>query len=256
MWTADLQACAQRLRDAAKSTDNATLRHFLEARAASFLSNDYYESDVAWMDLDAPLDVTVGPYETYNDELFGYKAAFESYVNLRDDAETAKLNFFGNHMQEVENNLPIDAKYRNPKNRRAFADTRGQRNLRGRSTATHGVQTAAYNLPNDDRVVHEKGSKRVMLRNVQEAKFNSTLTPISKVGAHFGGAAFGQLRRVFYAHPRARDEPWDWAASDHGERARDESAPGTERALQRESKKQRRTCLASICCSCSSTAAI
>jgi len=111
----DLTACAQDLRDAAKLTDNATLKHFLETRAAAFLSNDYYASDVAWMDLDAPLDVTIGPYETYNDEVFGYKAAFEAYINIRDDAETAKLRFFGDHMQEVENNLPIDAKYRNPK---------------------------------------------------------------------------------------------------------------------------------------------
>ena len=68
---------------------------------------------MAWMDLDAPIDITFGPYETYNDEIFGYKAGFESYVNIRDDAETAKLKFFGDHMQEVENNLPIDAQYRN-----------------------------------------------------------------------------------------------------------------------------------------------
>ena len=67
------------------------------------------------MDLDAPLDITIGPYETYNDEIFGYKAAFEAYVNVRDDAETAKLGFFADHLQEVENNLPIDPKYRNPK---------------------------------------------------------------------------------------------------------------------------------------------
>src|SRR5208283_664100 len=93
-YNADLRACAQLLRDAAKSTDNATLKHFLEARADAFLSDDYYASDVAWMDLDAPLDVTIGPYETYNDELFGYKAGFEAYVNLRDEAESAKVKFF------------------------------------------------------------------------------------------------------------------------------------------------------------------
>jgi hypothetical protein len=180
VWTADLEACAQRLRDAAKATSNTTLRHFLETRAAAFLSNDYYESDVAWMDLDAPLDVTIGPYETYNDELFGYKAAFESYVNLRDEAETAKVNFFGNHMQEVEDSLPIEAKYRNPKIG-ALSPIRVVNQIFAAGDGDHGVKTAAYNLPNDERVVHEKGSKRVMLRNVQEAKFNSTLTPISKV---------------------------------------------------------------------------
>ncbi len=175
----ELTECAQLLRDAAKLTDNATLKHFLETRAAAFLSNDYYESDVAWMDLDAPVDITIGPYETYNDELFGYKAGYEAYVNIRDDAETAKLKFFGDHMQEVENNLPMDAKYRNPKIG-GLSPIRVVNQVIASGDGDHGVKTAAYNLPNDERVVHEKGSKRVMLKNVQEAKFASTLTPISK----------------------------------------------------------------------------
>jgi hypothetical protein len=175
----DLIACARDLREAAKLTDNATLKHFLETRADAFLSNDYYASDMAWMDLDAPLDVTIGPYETYNDELFGYKASFEAYVNVRDDAETAKLTFFGNHMQEVENSLPIDAKYRNPKIG-GLSPIRVVNQIFASGDGDHGVKTAAYNLPNDERVVHEKGSKRVMLKNVQEAKFKTTLEPVSK----------------------------------------------------------------------------
>jgi hypothetical protein len=175
----DLTELASLLRDAAKSTDNTSLKHFLDLRAAAFLSNDYYASDMAWMDLDAPLDITIGPYETYNDEIFGYKAAYEAYVNLRDDAETVKLTFFGEHMQEVENNLPIEAKYRNPKIG-ALAPIRVVNQVMAAGDGDHGVKTAAYNLPNDERVVHEKGSKRVMLRNVQEAKFRTTLEPISK----------------------------------------------------------------------------
>ena len=178
-YKSDLATCAQDLRDAAKLTDNPSLRKFLETRAAAFLSNDYYASDLAWMDLDAPLDITIGPYETYNDDIFGYKAAFEAYVNLRDDAETAKLKFFGDHMQEVENNLPIDAKYRNPKIG-ALSPIRVVNQVFASGDGDHGVKTAAYNLPNDERVVHEKGSKRVMLKNVQEAKFHSTLEPIAK----------------------------------------------------------------------------
>ena len=90
-YRADLEKSAGLLEQAGGLTDNASLKKFLAARAAAFRSNDYYESDMAWMDLDAPLDITIGPYETYNDEIFGYKAAFEAYVNLRDDAETAKL---------------------------------------------------------------------------------------------------------------------------------------------------------------------
>jgi hypothetical protein len=178
-YKTDLAVCAQDLRDAAKATDNATLKHFLETRAAAFLSNDYYASDMAWMDLDAPLDVTIGPYETYNDEVFGYKAAFEAYINVRDDAETAKLKFFGDHMQEVEDYLPVDAKYRNTKIG-ALSPIRVVNQVFASGDGDHGVKTAAYNLPNDERVVHEKGSKRVMLKNVQEAKFGSTLEPIAK----------------------------------------------------------------------------
>ena len=111
----DLQRAAQLLREAAVLTENASLRKFLTSRADAFLSNDYYESDMAWMDLDAPLDITIGPYETYNDELFGYKAGFEAYINVRDEAESAKLAAFASHLQQLEDNLPLDPRYRNPK---------------------------------------------------------------------------------------------------------------------------------------------
>jgi hypothetical protein len=175
----DLEKSVKLLEQAAGLTDNATLKKFLTARAAAFRSNDYYESDIAWMDLDAPIDITIGPYETYNDDIFGYKASFEAYVNLRDDAETEKLRFFADHLQEVENNLPIDPKYRNPK-LGGQAPIRVVNEIFDAGDAAHGVQTAAYNLPNDERVVTLKGSKRVMLKNVQEAKFHSTLEPIAK----------------------------------------------------------------------------
>ncbi|HWQ93125.1 MAG TPA: hypothetical protein VN673_15730, partial [Clostridia bacterium] len=175
----DLERAANLLRDAAELTDNASLKRFLTTRAAAFLSNDYYESDVAWMDLDAPLDITIGPYETYNDEMFGYKASYEAYVNLRDEKESSKLAAFSNHLQEVENNLPIDEQYRNPKIG-SQAPIRVVNEVYAGGDGNHGVQTAAYNLPNDERVVQQKGSKRVMLKNVQEAKFNKTLVPISR----------------------------------------------------------------------------
>ncbi|HTB16842.1 MAG TPA: hypothetical protein VK708_01950 [Bryobacteraceae bacterium] len=178
-YRAELEKSAKLLEEAAGLTGNATLKKFLTTRAAAFRSNDYYESDVAWMDLDAPLDITIGPYETYNDDIFGYKAAFEAYVNVRDDAETAKLRFFADHLQEVENNLPIDPKYRNPK-LGASSPIRVVNEVFDAGDAAHAVQTAAYNLPNDERVVTLKGSKRVMLKNVQEAKFHSTLEPIAK----------------------------------------------------------------------------
>jgi len=178
-YRADLEKSAKLLEQAAGLTDNETLKKFLTLRAAAFRSNDYYASDIAWMDLDAPIDITIGPYETYNDEIFGYKAAFEAYVNLRDDAETAKLKFFADHLQEVENNLPMDSQYRNPK-LGSQAPIRVVNEIFDSGDAAHAVQTAAYNLPNDERVVTLKGSKRVMLKNVQEAKFHSTLEPIAE----------------------------------------------------------------------------
>lgn len=175
-----LEPAARLLNEAAALTDNASLKRYLTTRAAAFASDDYYESDVAWMELDAPIDLTIGPYETYEDELFSYKAAFEAYVTLRDQAESAKLARFSQYLQELENNLPIDARYRNPK-LGAASPIRVVNEVFGSGEGNSGVQTAAFNLPNDERVVKEKGSKRVMLKNVQEAKFNKTLIPISRV---------------------------------------------------------------------------
>jgi hypothetical protein len=175
----DLAKAAALLKDAASLTDNASLKRFLDLRADAFLSNNYYESDVAWMDLDSPLDVTIGPYETYADDLFNYKAAFEAYVNVRDEKETAKLSEFSRHLQEIESNLPEDPKYRNPK-LGAQSPIRVVNEVVGGGEGNQAVQTAAYNLPNDERVVREKGSKRVMLKNVQAAKFRQVLVPIAE----------------------------------------------------------------------------
>jgi hypothetical protein len=94
-----LTQAANLLREAADLTGNASLKSFLSLRADAFLANDYYASDLAWMDLDAPIDITIGPYETYNDELFGYKAAFEAFLNLRDDEESVKFSALSAHLQ-------------------------------------------------------------------------------------------------------------------------------------------------------------
>ena len=171
---------AQLLREAAALTDNASLKKFLTTRADAFLSNDYYESDVAWMDLDSPIEPTIGPYEVYMDELFNYKAAFEAFITLRSDGETKKLEKFSGELQEIENNLPIDDRFKNPK-LGALAPIRVVDEVVVGGEAREGVQTAAFNLPNDEKVTKEKGSKRVMLKNVQEAKFKSILTPISRI---------------------------------------------------------------------------
>ncbi len=174
-----LQA-ATHLRAAADATAQPTLKTYLSTRADAFLSNDYFASDMAWMALDASIEPTIGPYETYEDEWFGYKAAFEAFITLRDDAETRRLATFGTELQGLENALPIDPGYRNPR-LGALAPIRVVNVVFTSGDANRGVQTAAFNLPNDDRVIREKGSKRVMLKNVQEAKFNRVLRPIAQV---------------------------------------------------------------------------
>ncbi|MBU8900425.1 hypothetical protein DRW03_06590 [Corallococcus sp. H22C18031201] len=179
-YQGELAIAAQRLREAAALTQQPTLKAFLTKRADAFLSNDYYASEVAWMELDASIDPTIGPYEVYEDNWFNYKAAFESFIGLRDDAETQKLTKFSAELQELENNLPIDARLRNPK-LGALAPIRVINSLYSSGDGNRGVQTAAFNLPNDERVAAEKGTKRVMLKNVQEAKFQRVLVPIAKV---------------------------------------------------------------------------
>ncbi len=201
-YETQLEKAAALLEEAAALTPNASLKEFLTLRAKAFRSNDYYESDVAWMKLDAPIDITIGPYETYNDELFGYKASFEAYVTLRDDRETAKLKAFAAHIQEIENNLPLDAKYRNPK-LGGLAPIRVVNEVLATGDGAHGVRTAAFNLPNDERIVRAMGSKRVMLKNVQEAKFSKILEPIATPCSSRRGSARSRFRRVFLAHSGA-----------------------------------------------------
>jgi hypothetical protein len=179
-YQGELAQAAALLREAASLTKQPTLKAFLEGRAEAFITNDYYASDVAWMELDASIEPTIGPYETYEDEWFGYKAAFEAFITLRDDVETNKLTRFAGDLQDIENNLPIDPKYRNTR-LGAMAPIRVVNTIFSSGDANRGVQTAAYNLPNDERVIKEKGSKRVMLKNNQEAKFKMVLVPISKV---------------------------------------------------------------------------
>ena len=114
-YQGELALAAALLREAAELTAQPTLKTFLTSRADAFLSNDYYASDVAWMELDASIEPTIGPYEVYEDEWFNSKAAFEAFITVRDEAESKKLQVFGAELQELENALPIDPALRNPK---------------------------------------------------------------------------------------------------------------------------------------------
>ena len=174
----ELARAAGYLREAAAQTHEPSLRRFLELRADAFASNDYYPSDLAWMDLAGALEPTIGPYEVYRDDWFNYKAAFEAFITVVDAAESAKLARFGAELQGLEDRLPIEPRFRRPK-------LGGQAPLKvvnvvfGAGDGNVGVQTAAYNLPNDERVVAAKGSKRVLLHNYQTAKFEAVLAPIA-----------------------------------------------------------------------------
>ncbi len=179
-YQGELSEAAQLLREAAKLTEQPSLKKFLELRAAAFVTNDYYASDVAWMEMDASLEPTIGPYEVYEDEWFNYKAAFEAFIAVRDEKESAKLAKFSSELQDLEDHLPIDPALRNPKIG-ALAPIRVVNLVFASGDGNRGVQTAAYNLPNDERVTREKGSKRVMLKNMQEAKFAKVLLPIADV---------------------------------------------------------------------------
>ena len=169
------------LREAADYSDNPSLKKYLRSRADAFLSNDYYQSDMDWMDLkDHNIEVVIGPYEVYEDAMFNYKAAFESFVTIKDPVESKKLEVFAKYLNDIEKNLPLDDKHKNY--------TRGSESpivvanevfTAGDTKA--GVQTLAFNLPNDERVRQAKGSKKVMLKNVHEAKFEKLLKPIADI---------------------------------------------------------------------------
>jgi len=174
-----LEPAANLLRKAAETTSNESLARFLDLRADAFLSDDYYESDKAWMDLDAPVEVTIGPYETYEDALFGYKASFESFVTVALPEESAKLTRYKERLPWLERNLPIPDEDKNL-NRGTESPIRVVDEVFTGGDAKAGVQTLAFNLPNDERVREEKGSKKVLLRNIMRAKYDQILVPIAQ----------------------------------------------------------------------------
>jgi hypothetical protein len=175
-----LKPAAKLLREGAALTRNASLRKFLDLRAAAFENDDYYASDVAWMDLDAPVEVTIGPYETYEDELFGYKAAFEAFVTVNLPKESAALARYKERLPWLEKNLPIPDADKNL-HRGAESPIRVVDVVYGGGEDRAGVQTVAFNLPNDERVREAKGSKKVLLHNVMHAKYDRMLIPIAKL---------------------------------------------------------------------------
>lgn len=176
----NLEKAASLLREAAEYADNETLKNYLLKRATAFETNDYYESDMAWMDLkNHDIEVIIGPYEVYEDELFNYKASFECFLTLVDPQETQKLKVFAGYLREMEDNLPIPDEHKNF-DRGSDSPIVVAQEIFSAGDTKAGVQTLAFNLPNDERVRKAKGSKKVLLKNLHEAKFEKLLYPIAK----------------------------------------------------------------------------
>jgi len=176
-----LSKASRLLREAAQYCDNASLKKYLELRATSFETNDYYESDMAWMDLkDHKIEFIIGPYEVYEDEMFNYKASFEAFLTIKDPVESKKLEKFSAYLTDLEKNLPLDEKYKNFE-RGSESPIVVVNQVFSAGDTKAGVQTLAFNLPNDERVRSVKGSKKVMLKNIHEAKFEKLLKPISEI---------------------------------------------------------------------------
>lgn len=174
-----LDPAAKDLEEAAALTDSPSLKKFLLSRAKAFRSNDYYASDLDWLDVkDNRIDVTIGPYEVYEDGLLNLKASFEAFIGVRDDESSNALNEYKSYIDALENNLPLDAKYRSSRHGTLSPMVVINEVYTG-GEARPGVQTAAFTLPNDERVRAKKGTKKVLLKNVMQAKFNKTLVPIA-----------------------------------------------------------------------------
>ena len=176
-----LEPAAKLMEQAAAKTSNASLKRFLTLRAQSFRTDDYFESEMAWMDLkDTPIEFVIGPYETYTDRLYGRKTAFEAYVTLRNPEESRALDIYKGHLRAMEANLPVEESLKNFK--RGFESPISVVDqIQGGGDSMHGVPSIAFNLPNDERVREAKGAKKVILRNVLGAKYERILAPMAEL---------------------------------------------------------------------------
>ena len=178
---ADILTAPQNADAFGETVDYTTFATFLRSRAAAFASNDYYQSDVDWMDVeDNIIDVTIGPYEVYEDNLFGYKTAFEAFIAIRHPADSRKLVDLKDFLPGMERHLPIPDEHKNLSRGSESPISVVDVVFAGGDTKA-GVQTIAFNLPNDERVREAKGSKKVMLKNISRAKFDKILVPIADI---------------------------------------------------------------------------
>jgi len=177
----DVEKIAQALREAAGLTTNPSLQNYLSRRAQDLVSNDYFESDCLWIDLkDNLAEIVIGPFEVYEDGLMGIKASYESFVYVNDRQEMKKIKGYLDYLDEMQTNLPVEQKYKDQKVRGLNSPLNVVYEVFTAGDTKAGVQTSAFVLPNDEKVREKKGTKKVFLKNMMEAKFKKSLVPISE----------------------------------------------------------------------------
>ena len=176
-----MERAAQKLRAAAALTDDAGLRQYLTLRADALLSNEYQASDFAWMDMKStPIDLVIGPIETYEDGLFGYKAGAESYVLLKDMAWSQRLSRYAALLPMLQTGLPVPDAYKT-ESPGTDSDLNAYDVVYVTGDANSGSKTIAINLPNDEEVQLKKGTRRLQLKNAMKAKFDHMMMPITNL---------------------------------------------------------------------------
>ena len=180
-FAADLATAAGKLREAATLAEDAGLKRYLELRADALVTDDYQPSDLAWLDMkDNTVDIVIGPIETYEDQLFGYKAAFEAYVLIKDKEWSQRLAKYTALLGELQSNLPVADKYKQ-ENPGSESDLNAYDAIYYAGDCNAGSKTIAINLPNDEEVQLKKGTRRLQLKNSMRAKFDKILVPIGGV---------------------------------------------------------------------------
>ncbi len=180
-YNAELTKVSGLLKQAAELAEDEGLKNYLLLRAEALLSNDYQASDMAWMDMKTnTIDFVVGPIETYEDAFAGSKAAFESFILIKDKEWSDKLTRFASLLPALQESLPVDAEYKKEVPG-TDSDLGAYDALFYAGDCNSGSKTIAINLPNDPQVHIEKGSRKLQLKNSMRAKFDNILVPISKV---------------------------------------------------------------------------
>jgi len=175
-----LENAAKKLREAAELSDDAAFAKFLRLRADAMLSDDYYQSDLAWMDLANPkFDIIFAPYETYLDNLLGVKTSYGGAVLVRNEAESKKLELYQKYVPDIQEALPLSKE--NLPSKRGLATPMEVMDAPFRSgDLTHGYQAVADNLPNDPRIHELKGSKKIFFKNFFDARVSYVILPVAK----------------------------------------------------------------------------